>query len=289
MELEGGDDIEPTKEGGDDDAQEPNLAKPDRVETAREPLPQSNRRLRGEAQQKMQEEIAALKKQISEGGATSELQRELREAREELATFRGRFEQLEKGGRGAGDEKAQAAYDAKVKAAKGRYWAALNANDQGGVDAAMDEIADLRAERAIEQYEKRQKESQTPQGPSWLPRIEAEFGEVVDAPGGRQLADAFYMAMAKREGAGAATARKAFARAATELGIKPPAPPRGNGQARAQNLGIPRSQTRSEEAPGERTIDLPKGWEEVAKKSGMSKERYKEHYAAMHPEAVKDE
>ena len=141
---------------------------------------------------------------------------------------------------------------------------------------------DARFGPRIEEVSQRAQQSQQPQVqiPSWVPAVESSFSDVLINPQGRAMAITFaQIEMAKQPGTAfnAQVLQKGFERARQELGTKQAA---AEPSERARQLlsGSPANggggSARPVASNGKQKVTLVKGWEDIARRAGMTKEQY---------------
>jgi hypothetical protein len=123
------------------------------------------------------------------------------------------------------------------------------------------------------------------QKPPWVLAIEAQHADVLMHPNGYGAVMAFVQLGGGQ--VGPESLDKAFKRARDELGLKAKNDEK-NAQQRAVLSGGPTSSTPRTGGNGKagKSVKLPAGWKDIAKRAGVPQDEYIRNYVAMHPESV---
>jgi hypothetical protein len=162
--------------------------------------------------------------------------------------------------------------------------------DLTGYNAANKKIVKIEAAAIAKQHIREFQASLPPppqqqfQKPPWMAAVESQYGDVVMSPRGLDTVAAF-MQMDPSV-FGPEKLDKAFKRTREELGLSKRSEEK-NHQARAMLAGGPSSSgPRAPNGKSGKQVKMPPGWQDSARRAGMSKDEYVRAYVDMHPEAV---
>lgn len=146
-------------------------------------------------------------------------------------------------------------------------------------------IAEERVKRAVAEIQARMPQ-QAPQKPGWVVAIEARYPEIMIHPRGTDTVAGFMNVLE-----GQLTPEKldkAFQRAKAELGLGARQEDNKKVEQQRQLLagGPTHSTPRSPGGNGKPQVKMPKGWQEAARKAGMTNDQYIQAYVEMNPQDV---
>lgn len=259
------------------------------AEPARAPVPPE--RPLSRRQQAEQERLELIRAADARAAKAEELVTELRTARERDVERLARMEALlEHGLRQREPEpqrQAAPVEDPTVQIQKLRRQA-TDALASGKLDEyhdLQDQITDIRADVKARQRiaELPRPEAPQMQKPAWVQAVEAQFPEVVTHANGLNTVAAF--AQIDPSQFGPEKLKKAFTRARDELGLgKKRETPEENGRRREMLSGGPvNGSGRAPAGKGEKFVNVPKNYREIARRAGMTPEDYVRSYAQMNP------
>lgn len=169
--------------------------------------------------------------------------------------------------------------------------AALSGGDIDSYEQAGLEIIRLHSQKseraaqdAIANFQRQNQPQQQFQKPPWVTAVESQYGDVMIHPSGTNTVAAFVQLGGGQVNPEALD--KAFKRAREELGLAKKADEKNQQQrqvlAGGGTNGIPKNGSRKEGG----SVKMPAGWQDAARKAGMSLDDYKRAHIAMHPEDV---
>lgn len=278
-------DVDPAKLGG----------APRPSETA--PMPkerQSRRAALYDEVKAMREDLAAMKtaREKSESDESRQsrdselaaMREELRATREEITRSATR--------RGADtSETEDKEYGDAIAKLRRDKWAAADRKDADGFDEAQEAISELQAARAARRAVAEYQASQPAPLPPEIDALEREYNDIQRIPGWRDTVVAWDRALGARgKSAGIARYREAFEQAAIALGVRTPG---GNGGGKPSAAQAARSLATGGTSGGSaggngKSVRMPAGWEEVARKARMDPDEYKRIWVSRHPDMVEE-
>lgn len=275
---------------------EEGISEPETEEPARAEVPPE--RPLSRRQQIEQERVAQIQAANDRAAAAERIATEIREAREKDIERFTRMETLLQESLRHREEAARPApapaEDDGAKIAKLRRQAteALTAGKLDEYHELQDEITDIRAEsRARKLISELPKPAEAPQQkPAWVSAIESQYPDVLTHANGLNTVAAY--AQMDPAQFGPEKLKKAFERARGELGTgKKKESEEENGRRREMLAGGPVNGNGHSPAPrkGEKFVNVPKNYKEIARRAGMSPEDYIRSYAAMNPDEISRE
>ena len=253
-------------------------------------------------QQAEQERIAQIEAANKRAEAAEKIADELRKSREQdRVDYSERFARMEQAITFATQQRQQEpqrqadpgpSMEDQLDKARERRDKALSDGDVGAYNKANEEIGRLhaKAERQAEAKERAQQMAQfQPQGqqfqkPPWMTAVEAQYPDVMMHPKGINTVTAFL----QMDGGGSPELLdSAFKNAKERLGLGKKRD-ENNERQRAVLAGGPTSSTPRTSGNGKagKSVNMPAGWKDAARKAGMSNDEYIRAHVAMHPEAV---
>ena len=273
-----------------------NEAEPEQVaetESAEVPAPKLSRR-----QQAEQERIAQIEAATKRAEAAEKIAEELRKGREE---DRERFARMEQAiqfvaTRPAPEPQQQRrddgpSFEDQLRKLEKERKTALSAGDIDSYEQAGLEIIRLHsqkseraAQEAIAQFQRNNQPQQQFQKPPWVTAVESQYGDVMIHPRGTNTVAAFM----QLEGGnvGPESLDKAFKRAREELGLAKRKDEKIEQQRQTLAGGPTNSIPKNGRSNGTGSVKMPAGWQDAARKAGMTLDDYKRAHIAMHPEDV---
>lgn len=298
MATENDDELPPEVQAEVDKARREGGEEPPEVEVERAAIPAGDGRPLSRRQQAEQERMAQIEAANRRSEAAEKIAEELRAAR---AADSERFARMEQALEFVARQRQEApppqhrqeapapSVDEQVKKLRRDANDALGKNDIDAFHDANEQIArvigraeaDSRVRAAMAQMP--QPQQPQIQKPAWVSAVEAQHGDVLMNPRGLNTVAAFLGI--SDEAFGPEKLDKAFKRAREELGLAK-RKDETNERQRAMLSGGPTNGTTRSNGKSKPQARMPAGWQEAARKAGMSKEDYIRAHVEMHPEDV---